>query len=858
MGIKGIYGEIGAGERIALSKLAIDNYEQKGRPFRIAIDVAIWQFQTQAGRGGSDPATRTFYYRLLRLLALSIQPLFVFDGPNKPPFKRNKRTGSNGGSVSNLLTKQLLTLFGFPYHCAPGEAEAECALLQLNGIVDAVLSEDIDTLMFGSELCLRNWSSEDSRGNHSPTHVSAYYKKTVSERYGLDREGMILVALMSGGDYNTEGIHGCGIKLACEAARAGFGKSLCNISQSDIPGYNSWREELSREIFSNNGKFFKTKRKTIKIPENFPDREILGYYTHPIVSTAAKILKLKEEIKWHGAVDVPGLRRFVAEAFEWTNKAGAIRFIRGLAPALFVHKLRILGETRSNEFDDILLTSMNETEIVRTICGRRTHFSTDGIVELRLVYHPLDIVGLKLDEEENQHDDFGRDGLAPRNAENRIEEYLSNEEGRSKSPLTENSVTYDPTQPDKLWVARAIARVGVPLKVEDYEESFRNPAKFLKAKAAGRKALSKKETQNKATVQMSKSSKPKEISKALPQSRPSKSLTSTIRSTSHSHPCTSREKQVDLKKSTDVSKPKKTSNTTKLSLPIQNGPTTKISLKVKTNETFRSPSPISFSSSISASSPQFIDQSSFNFHSPPLVFEDESNEISRKFQSFPIKSAEHVHLEVQPKNKHKKVTKNRKASLTDENLSVDRNELHNPNDDFYKVSTSRLDDKVMNLFPSPDLSEISAPPPIDRRKTAKNNSPQKSRPFLYPIDLSTSPNTLFTTCTKKIHKSVINTNLPDDSCIFSHSNFERIKDVRPPGLPSRVRPPSPYRVQKKIIALRDSLPGAWKLVDDISDSQASAQSTKETGKELSRKKSGRGSRWRMSEIEFLDLTAEQA
>ena len=108
---------------------------------------------------------------------------------------------------------------------APGEAEAECALLQREGIVDAVLSEDVDTLMFGSGLTLRNWSSE-GRGNKSPTHVSAYYSKaTKVGKSGLDREGMILVALMSGGDYITEGIPGCGIKAACEAARAGFGKS---------------------------------------------------------------------------------------------------------------------------------------------------------------------------------------------------------------------------------------------------------------------------------------------------------------------------------------------------------------------------------------------------------------------------------------------------------------------------------------------------------------------------------------------------------------------------------------------------------------------------------------------------------
>lgn len=46
-----IYKEIGPGERIAFAKLAIDTFEETGRPFRIAIDVSIWLFQIQASKG---------------------------------------------------------------------------------------------------------------------------------------------------------------------------------------------------------------------------------------------------------------------------------------------------------------------------------------------------------------------------------------------------------------------------------------------------------------------------------------------------------------------------------------------------------------------------------------------------------------------------------------------------------------------------------------------------------------------------------------------------------------------------------------------------------------------------------------
>jgi Holliday junction resolvase YEN1 len=116
MGIHGIYKEIGPGRRIALSRLALDTFEKTGRPLRIAIDTSIWLFQIQASKGGTNPALRTFYYRLLRLIALDIHPVFVFDGPNKPPFKRNKRTGPTVASIPEFLAKQLLKQFGFPIH----------------------------------------------------------------------------------------------------------------------------------------------------------------------------------------------------------------------------------------------------------------------------------------------------------------------------------------------------------------------------------------------------------------------------------------------------------------------------------------------------------------------------------------------------------------------------------------------------------------------------------------------------------------------------------------------------------------------------------------------------------------------
>jgi len=392
--------------------------------------------------------------------------------------KRNNTRGQDSAYIGDgIRTRKLIEFLGFEVHTAPGEAEAECALLQREGLVDAVLSEDVDTLMFGSGVTLRDWSSE-GRQNKTPTHVSLYDAKATKEgKSGLDREGMILVALMSGGDYDTGGIARCGAKIACEAARAGFGKSLCELSPDDDDGLHAWRMKLAHELQTNESHHFRQKNKAITVPEDFPKKEILRYYTHPAVSSEIELRNLRARLQWDRQVDVPSLRKYVAETFEWTGKIGAKKLIRGLAPAMLVYKLRERGNRRDSGFGDVYLTAANEMELVRTIISERAHFSTDGILELRLTYQPSRIVGLDLDAEVDNNEQDGRQAAEGDEDEENLEEYESddnpNSKSRSRSPTKKGGLrAYDPINLDRVWIFRSIARVGVPLKVEDYEEEL--------------------------------------------------------------------------------------------------------------------------------------------------------------------------------------------------------------------------------------------------------------------------------------------------------------------------------------------------------------------------------------------------
>ncbi|KAK1595964.1 uncharacterized protein LY79DRAFT_544909 [Colletotrichum navitas] len=474
MGIKGIYRELGPGQRISLAKLATEQLENSGRPLRIAIDIAIWQFQTQAARGGTNPAIRTLFYRLLRLLSLGIQPIFIFDGPHKPAFKRNKRSG-RGDGVATAMAKRVIRLFGFPLHDAPGEAEAECALLQQRGIVDAVLSEDVDTIMFGCTRTLRNWTAEGTRGAKTPTHVSLYdVDELLSAGTGLDREGMVLVALMSGGDYIPEGVPGCGVKLACEAAKAGFGKSLCRLKFDDDVELEEWRANLRDELRTNKSGFFRVRHKALSIPDEFPSRQVLRHYTHPVVSCTTTVEKLGKEVIWSRPVDVRGLRYFVEETFDWVNRIGATKLTRVLSPGLLVSKL--LDRHMSNRTDSqtIEVTGQGESDLIQRITGRRNHHSTDGIPELRVAHIPADIVGLDLSQEAAGVMTYDRQGLAL-NSDDEFEAVLDGD-AEATNGRTRTKSTFDPTLVELIWLPESLVKLGAPLMIEGWEEKQRSKA----------------------------------------------------------------------------------------------------------------------------------------------------------------------------------------------------------------------------------------------------------------------------------------------------------------------------------------------------------------------------------------------
>ena len=457
---------------MALAKLAVEHLERTQRPLRIAIDAAIWNFQTQAGQGGKNPALRTLFYRLLRILALPIHPLFVYDGKNKPLSKRGQTVSRYGTCLANESSKKLVEQFRFPWHAAPGEAEAECARLQQQGLVDMVMSQDGDAIMFGSRATLRNWSKEGARGNKEPTHVDVLDLQKIKDGPRLDPDGMILVALLSGGDYNQQGLPGFGVHVACDIARGGFGTDLLNaVKSNDDNDLREWRERLEYELETNESGYFKKRHKTLKIPESFPDRTVLSYYTDPAVSTPdlLKTLEAKWIAEWDAEINVQELRSYASHTFDWQYKPGAWKVVRSLARPLLAQRLQ-------NGVADHLIRSSTQ------IHERREHYTMGGIPELRVSAAPIDIVGLDLDSEQDSPE-YLELMEAEQDADNDGDDG-DDIPASTQSPSKPKKPRWNPYQLEKMWIPETLVELGVPAILEDFNQAQRDKAELMRAKPA--------------------------------------------------------------------------------------------------------------------------------------------------------------------------------------------------------------------------------------------------------------------------------------------------------------------------------------------------------------------------------------
>jgi flap endonuclease-1 len=177
----------------------INNTNYKNKKIAIDISILIYKIIISIRNSGADFTNQKgeitshilgLFNKTIEILHMGIIPVYVFDG--KPPTLKNKtiedrkqirkkallqmdeaktdeekiKFFKKSSSITREQWEQcrdLLDMMGIPYILAEGEADSQCAYLAKEGLVDAVLTEDMDILTFGSPKIIRNLTSHKNQ-----------------------------------------------------------------------------------------------------------------------------------------------------------------------------------------------------------------------------------------------------------------------------------------------------------------------------------------------------------------------------------------------------------------------------------------------------------------------------------------------------------------------------------------------------------------------------------------------------------------------------------------------------------------------------------------------------------------------
>jgi hypothetical protein len=116
--------------------------------------------------------------------------------------------------------KAALDAFGIPYFEAPMEADAQCGYLSMENVVDGVVTEDNDVLLYGG-VVYRNFFRRNK-------HIERYSLGQIESSLGLSRKDLVRMSYLLGSDY-TVGVRGIGPVKAVEQVKRG------GVRDEDIP-----------------------------------------------------------------------------------------------------------------------------------------------------------------------------------------------------------------------------------------------------------------------------------------------------------------------------------------------------------------------------------------------------------------------------------------------------------------------------------------------------------------------------------------------------------------------------------------------------------------------------------------------
>ncbi len=232
----------------------------------LAVDAfnAIYQFLSIIRQADGTPLKDSkgritshlsgLFYRNVNLLEKGLKLVYVFDG-EKPTFKEKTieererirqeaaqkwKEALEAGDLEEARkyaqaavsldeemvkeSKELLQAMGIAVVQAPSEGEAQAAHLVRKGQAYASVSQDMDSLLFGSPRLVRNLNITGKRKvpgkpYYKEVHPELIELEEVLNTLKISREELIIMGILIGTDYNPEGVKGIGPKKALQLVK---------------------------------------------------------------------------------------------------------------------------------------------------------------------------------------------------------------------------------------------------------------------------------------------------------------------------------------------------------------------------------------------------------------------------------------------------------------------------------------------------------------------------------------------------------------------------------------------------------------------------------------------------------------
>lgn len=259
-------------------------WEYKGRKVAIDTSIYLYKFKYRNSR-----YLEGFFQQIYRLKSNGITPIYVFDG--SPP-KQKQTVISHRKSKKNDIKskkdilqhkleelqllenidkyqvlelktkiskldkklinitkeditslKKLFDLMNIQYFHPNGEADTFCSELQKNKVVDMCISDDMDLLVSGSNILLRNF-------NVSSNNITEYNLPVILDELKLTEDQWIDFCILCGSDY-TNRIYGVGPPNAYKYIKQ-FGsieKVLEQLKLESIKIPDNYEFQKARKLF---------------------------------------------------------------------------------------------------------------------------------------------------------------------------------------------------------------------------------------------------------------------------------------------------------------------------------------------------------------------------------------------------------------------------------------------------------------------------------------------------------------------------------------------------------------------------------------------------------------------------------